>query len=415
MQDEFDVVVVGAGAAGLAAAARLSRAALSVVVLEGQGRIGGRAHTLAARTDLPLDLGCGWLHSADRNPLAALFARAGVALDQTPPAWSRPDANQSLTPEEQAAFALAMRDFEAALERAARAGQEGRAIAHLPPKAARWHPMLEAFSAYYNGAPLSLVSVQDYGAFTDTGVNWRAPDGYGAAICGLAPRSLIVPHCAVLSIDHTGPRLRLETARGAITAKAAVLTVSSALIAQESIRIHPRLPAKVDAATGLPLGQAEKVFLRPAAPEVFPRESHLWGVTDRAETGSYYLRPLGRPVIEAYFGGDHARALSAAGPGAATAFAIDELVAHYGADVRGQLQPLAETGWGVDPWAMGAYSHALPGCSAARRALAEPVDGRLFFAGEATSTRSFSTAHGAWESGLRAADEALAALGLREA
>lgn len=413
MQDEFDVVVIGAGAAGLAAAARLSRAALSVVVLEGQGRIGGRAHTLLARSDLPLDLGCGWLHSADRNPLAALFTRSGVAIDHTPPAWSRPESNQNLTPEDRLAFAQAMRDFEAALDQAARSGQEGRAIAYLPPRAARWHPMLEAFSAYYNGAPLSQISVQDYGAFQDTGVDWRALDGYGAAICSLAPRPLIVPHCAVLSIDHEGPRLRLETARGAITARAAVLTVSTNLIAQESIRIHPRLPAKVDAATGLPLGQAEKVFLRPAAPEVFPRESHLWGATDRAATGSYYLRPLGRPVIEAYFGGEHARALSAE-PGAATAFAIDELVAHYGADVRRQLQPLAETRWGADPWAMGAYSHALPGCAAARRALAEPVGGRLFFAGEATSTRSFSTAHGAWESGLRAADEALAALGLRE-
>lgn len=413
MQDEFDVVVIGAGAAGLAAAARLSRAALSVVVLEGQGRIGGRAHTLLARSDLPLDLGCGWLHSADRNPLAALFIRSGVAIDHTPPAWSRPETNQNLTPEDQLAFAQAMRDFEAALDQAARSGQEGRAIAHLPPRSARWHPMLEAFSAYYNGAPLSQISVQDYGAFQDTGVDWRALDGYGAAICSLAPRPLIVPHCAVLSIDHEGPRLRLETARGAITARATVLTVSTNLIAQESIRIHPRLPAKVDAATGLPLGQAEKVFLRPAAPEVFPRESHLWGATNRSATGSYYLRPLGRPVIEAYFGGEHARALSAE-PGAATAFAIDELVAHYGADVRRQLQPLAETRWGADPWAMGAYSHALPGCAAARRALAEPVGGRLFFAGEATSTRSFSTAHGAWESGLRAADEALAALGLRE-
>ncbi|MDP1989109.1 FAD-dependent oxidoreductase, partial [Phenylobacterium sp.] len=76
MQDRFDVVVVGAGAAGIAAAARLSRAPLSVVVLEGQGRIGGRAHTLAARPDLPLDLGCGWLHSADRNPFVPLFERA---------------------------------------------------------------------------------------------------------------------------------------------------------------------------------------------------------------------------------------------------------------------------------------------------------------------------------------------------
>ena len=409
MQDRFDVVVVGAGAAGIAAAARLSRAPLSVVVLEGQGRIGGRAHTLAARPDLPLDLGCGWLHSADRNPFVPLFERADIPLDRTLPAWRRPEANLSLGPEDRARFEAAMGAFEKALEKAARAGQEGRANAHLP-RAARWRPLLEAFSSYYNGAPLSQVSVQDYGAFIDTGLDWRAVEGYGAAICDLADRSLIVPHCAVLSIDHSGQALRLETARGTVTARAVVLTISSDLLAREAIRLHPHLPTKTDAATGLPLGLADKVFLSPAAPETFPREHHLWGDTEKAETGSYYLRPLGRPVIEAYFGGDHARALAAEGPRAAADFAIEELVSVYGADVRPQLRLLAATSWSQDPWALGAYSHALPGCAPARQVLAEPVEGRLFFAGEATSTRAFSTAHVAWETGLRAADEVLAAL-----
>jgi monoamine oxidase len=409
MQDRFDVVVVGAGAAGIAAAARLSRAPLSVVVLEGQGRIGGRAHTLAARPDLPLDLGCGWLHSADKNPFVPLFERADIPLDRSPPAWRRPEANLSLGAEDRAAFEAAIGAFEKAMEKAARAGQEGRANAHLP-RAARWRPLLEAFSSYYNGAPLSQVSVQDYGAFVDTGVDWRAVEGYGAAICDLADRSLIVPHCAVLSIDHSGQALRLETARGAVTARAVVLTISSDLLAREAIRLHPQLPTKTDAATGLPLGLADKVFLSPAAPEAFPREHHLWGDVKTSATGSYYLRPLGRPVIEAYFGGDHARALAEEGPRAAADFAIEELVGVYGADVRPQLRLLAATSWSQDPWALGAYSHALPGCAPARQVLAEPVEGRLFFAGEATSARAFSTAHGAWETGLRAADEVLAAL-----
>ncbi len=409
MQDQFDVVVVGAGAAGIAAAARLSRAPLSVVVLEGQGRIGGRAHTLLARTDLPIDLGCGWLHSADRNPLAGLFERADIPVDHSTPAWARPGANLSLSPEEAEGFQAAMAAFEERLAQAAASGRESRASAHLAG-AGRWAPMIEAFSAYYNGAPLAQVSVQDYGAYEDTGVNWRAPEGYGAAICALADRSLIVPHCAVLSIDHSRTPLMLETARGPVSARAVVITASSDLIARESIRLTPGLPEKADAATGLPLGLANKVFLSPAAPEAFGREQHLWGRTDTADTGSYYLRPLGRPVIEAYFGGAHARALEAEGPGAAAAFAIEELAGRFGTDLRRQLKVIAETGWASDPWAHGAYSHALPGCAPARQALAAPVDDRLFFAGEATSRTAFSTAHGAWESGLRAADEVLSAL-----
>ncbi|MFZ5727773.1 MAG: flavin monoamine oxidase family protein [Pseudomonadota bacterium] len=409
MQDQFDVVVVGAGAAGIAAAARLSRSPLSVVVLEGQGRIGGRAHTLLARTDLPLDLGCGWLHSADRNPLVPLFERRDIPIDRSEPAWARPEANLSLTPEDGERFGAALAAFEARLEAAAAEGGEGRASAYLPG-VGRWAPMIEAFSGYYNGAGLSQVSIQDYGAYEDTGVNWRAPEGYGAAICALADRSLIVPHCAVLSIDHSRTPLVLETARGPVSARAVVVTVSSDLIARESIRLTPGLPEKVDAATGVPLGLANKVFLSPTAPEAFGREQHLWGRTDTAETGSYYLRPLGRPIIEAFFGGAHARALEAEGPRAAAAFAIEELVGHFGAGVRRQLKVMAETGWASDPWALGAYSHALPGCAPARQVLAAPVEDRLFFAGEATSKTAFSTAHGAWESGLRAADEVLLAL-----
>lgn len=412
MQDHFDVVVIGAGAAGLAAAARLARTRLSVVVLEGQGRIGGRAHTLAARPDLPVDLGCGWIHSADRNPLTALFERADIPVDRTPPAWARPEANLSLKADEAQAFQQALIDFENRLSQAAREGREDRASAHLP-RQARWRPMLEAFSGYYNGAPLSQISARDYDAFVDTGVNWRAPEGYGAAICAVTDRSLVVPHCGVLSIDHSATPIQLETARGRITARAVIITLSSALLAQEAIRFDPPLPAKTDAAMGLPLGLANKVFFSPTAPEAFPREHHLWGATDRAETGSYYLRPLGRPVIEAFFGGDHAKALEAEGPGAAAAFAQEELAKAFGSGAGGQLRLVAETRWGQDPYALGSYSHALPGCAGARVDLAAPVDDRLFFAGEATSLTAFSTAHGAWESGLRAADETLAALGVR--
>jgi monoamine oxidase len=119
---------------------------------------------------------------------------------------------------------------------------------------------------------------------------------------------------------------------------------------------------------------------------------------------------MGRPCIEGFFGGRLAQALEEEGPGAATAFAQDELAGLLGSAWRGRLTPLAETAWRDDPWARGSYSHALPGRSGDRAVLARPVDGRLFFAGEATSPDDFSTAHGAWITGLRAAEEALAAL-----
>jgi monoamine oxidase len=92
------------------------------------------------------------------------------------------------------------------------------------------------------------------------------------------------------------------------------------------------------------------------------------------------------------------------------AMAIDEIVALLGSDYRRKLRPLASSRWAHDPFANGSYSHALPGHAGAREILAAPVDDRLFFAGEATSPNFFSTCHGALESGIRAAEEALGTL-----
>jgi monoamine oxidase len=130
----------------------------------------------------------------------------------------------------------------------------------------------------------------------------------------------------------------------------------------------------------------------------------------RTEMGTYHLRPFGQPCIEGFFGGRFARRLEDTGDGALAAAAIDEIVSFIGNDFRRKLKPLAESRWALDPFARGSYSHALPGHAGDRAVLAAPVDGRLFFAGEATSPNFFSTAHGARDSGERAAREVLANL-----
>jgi monoamine oxidase len=195
-----------------------------------------------------------------------------------------------------------------------------------------------------------------------------------------------------------------------IRAQTVILTIPTSLLAAERIEFRPRLPQVAEAAAGLPLGLADKAFLGLSKPEGLPAEGHLLGRTDRAETASYHLRPFGRPYVEAYFGGRNARALEAEGDGALHAFAIEELVGLLGSDIRRNVSPLTATAWARDPWAMGSYSHALPGHVADRELLAAPIDGRLFFAGEATHPHFFSTAHGAWESGVRAAKEASSAI-----
>jgi monoamine oxidase len=409
MQDHFDVAIVGAGAAGLAAAARLAGLPLSFVVLEARARIGGRALTVRSDAGLPLDRGCGWLHSADRNPLVPLIEKAGFTIDRTPPAWERQAANLGFPPEEQRQFGRAYAAFEERMEAAAETGED-RPGAELFDPTCRWNPLIDAVSSYYNGVEYEAVSVLDYAAYQDTNINWRVAEGYGAALAALAPAGAFLAECPISRIGHDGHGVRLDTPRGTLTARTAIVTVPTPHIAQERLVFSPFLPEKLEAAAGLPLGLANKVFLSLAEPEAFPKDQHLFGKIDRTETGSYHLRPFGRPYIEVFLGGRHACLLEEQGQGAAADFASEELAGLLGSGVRATMTPMGETRWAADPFALGSYSHATPGHSRARQALAAPVGDRLFFAGEATSAHFYSTAHGAWGTGLRAADEAIAAL-----
>jgi monoamine oxidase len=408
-QSEYDVVVIGAGAAGLAATRTLAGAPISSVLLEARSRIGGRAHTVAPWRNLPLDLGPEWLHSADRNLLARVIEAAGFAIDRTPPHWMRQSGNVAMSAQEQADFRAASEAFRRRLEAAADQGEEGPAAAWLAP-GCRWNALIDAISSYYNGAEYDQVSLQDYLAYDESGVSWRVVEGYGAALAAVADVEAQVD-CAVSRVDHSGARVIVSTPHGELSARAVIITLPTSLIADGALAFSPDLPAKRAAAEGLPLGLADKVFLALDEPEALPLEGHLFGHADRAETGSYNTRPFGRPLIEGYFGGRCADALERDGEGALAAFAMDELAGLLGSGVRATIRPIVATAWRRDPWTLGSYSHALPGRSGERAVLAEPVDDRLFFAGEACSTHLYSTVHGAWQTGEVAALRALAALG----
>ena len=216
--------------------------------------------------------------------------------------------------------------------------------------------------------------------------------------------------CPVRSIDHSGKRLRIETDEGTIAADVAIVTLPSDLIADEAIRFTPALPEKSDAASGLPLGLADKLFLSLEHAEEFEKDTRLFGRTDRSGTGAYHFRPFGRPQIEAYYGGALAAELEAGGESAFMDFALGELTALFGSDFAKRLKPIGTHRWKADQFARGSYSYALPGKADCRAALAAPVDGRIFFAGEACSRGDYSTAHGAYQTGIDAAEQAIAAL-----
>ncbi len=406
---EFDVVVVGAGAAGIAAAKRLALARLEVVVVEARGRLGGRAVTTRPLPGLALDLGCEWLHSADRNPWTGIAGQLGFALDRKLPDWgSRVAWRQGEAAD--AEWRKARDEFYARLDRAS--GEPGdRAAAELLEPGNKWNPLLRAISTWANGAELEQVSVKDYGRYDPSDVNWRALEGYGALIARFGEDLPVSLNTIVTRIDHGGIRVRIETNRGDLHARAAIVTLPTNVLASGAVGFIPALPGKLAAAAGLPMHVVNKFFLRLDGDfDAVAPDSNLVGDTGGSRTGAYQIRPHGWPVILGYYGGDFAAELEERGLDATADFAIGELAGLFGNDIRKQLSPLAGSAWGGDPYARGAYSMALPGHADDRAVLASPVDGRLFFAGEACSASDFGTAHAAYRTGEEAASQIVAAL-----
>ncbi len=409
LPSHIDVAIIGAGAAGLGAARTLEGAGLSVIVLEARDRIGGRAHTIMAAPGIPFDLGCEWLHSADKNDFVGIAKQLGFTVDTKRPPWREQTYDAVFTKAQRMEYFAAMDAFYDRAEQAAENDADAPAAACLEP-GNPWNPMIDAVSTYINGFELKDVSLHDMDAYEDTEVNWRLPDGYGTLIAAYGAPCPVALNTEVTVIDHSGARVKIETSRGTLTAAQVIVCVPTNLLARQDIRFHPPLPAKVDAAAGLPLGADNKVMLALDDADKWPADVGLRGATISTDIGSFHLRPSGRPCIAGFYGGTFAREMETAGEGALLAHSIDEIVQLLGSDIRRKLTPLAESRWCHDRFARGAYSAAKPGHAESRAMLAAPVDGRLFFAGEATSPNFFSTAHGARESGVRAAQEVMAAV-----
>lgn len=407
---DFDVVVIGAGAAGVGAGRALAETGCRFVLLEARDRVGGRAWTVDSGQGYPIDLGCEWLHSADINPLVPLARALGVEIDEHAAVWAAEWNEAQLGAAAYADYrdtVEALYDGAAAL---AEAGGPDVAWGDLLAPGNRWRAPLDAVCGWITGARLDQVSAVDAGRNLETMVNWRLPGGYGALIRRLADGLPVKLSAPVTRVDWRGGEIAVETAAGRLTAGRVIVTLPTNVLASGAVDFAPALPAeKLQAAADLPLGADLKLFLAVEGEPFGPlRDRQINTRFDRVESCHMHLQPFGWPLVGCYFGGDLARDLEAAGLAAMAAFAEDELVFACGEKIRGNFTAIAASAWMADPLAGGAYSYARPGAADARALLAKPLEERLFFAGEATSREHYATAHGAFMSGQRAAREALA-------
>lgn len=403
-----DVIVVGAGAAGLSAAKHLMAAGRDVLVLEAADYVGGRCVTDSFTFPVPFDRGGSWLHSAEKNPLARIAEKQGTTLHKTPwqHAWVR-TPERFLTNAEVADYG----QFHAAMWEAINAAGSDFPTASVESvlPVSPWRDTAKHWVAQMLGGDADETSASDSAQYADADGDWLVEGGLGAFVHSLHANVPVRLNCPVRGIDYSGAGVRIVTPDGDVETKCAVLTVSVGVLAAEAIRFTPGLPDdKLSAIQHLPMGLLNKVGI------LFDPKwtgAHEGQMIDYAPGGDAFCTILlgfyGSSLASGFTAGRFGGLLEAEGPGAATAFCLQALREVFGSDVTKHVRQTSETAWRGDPHKLGSYSHAMPGGHGARAALATPLQDKVFFAGEATMPDAFATVHGAYRSGLAAAKQVI--------
>ncbi|MDY0871741.1 flavin monoamine oxidase family protein [Dongia rigui] len=405
MQSSCDLVIIGAGAAGLAAARAARDAGLNIEVVEAASRIGGRGYTDLTTFPAPFDLGCQWLHAATINPYTKAADRLGFRYRKSNFNYRIHDGKWWLNERLVDEFGQSLAATYDRIAAAGAAGDDGPAARSIDP-ADDWAPLFRRAYTGYMAWPPEEVSTYDTSRFHFTDEDWPVEDGYGALIAAEGADIEVNLDCPVKSIDWGSNEVMVGTARGMIFCRAVLVTVSIAVLKAERIKFFPLLPDwKLDALDRLQMGHAEKAgfwLKRDIFAGMDPHFAMLnW---EDAPTAGFLCKPFDRPMVTMFASGPFARDLFAQGSDAAIAEARSLLTKVFGADIQKEIVTACATNWVNDPYILGAYSVLSPHGGEARAELAQPIENRVFFAGEAASSDGFSTAHGAYNSGMAAVD-----------
>lgn len=412
-----DVVVVGAGAAGLAAARVLLDQGRSVLIVEARDRIGGRVFTDRMRLGVPFDMGASWIHGAATNPWTAIAEDLGART-----VWD--DRRRLVLKDGRPVDAQEMEAFVQARQRAFRAlyaaTGAGRDVAAstVVPRDGLWGSQAAASIAQWLcGLDLEDVSTAAFHGESseyDTPEDLLLPEGYGTLVERYGAGLPVRLETRVTAIRHDAAGVTIATDAGTLQAKAVIVTLPTDVLAADSVRFDPALDdSRRMALDAMKLTLLTKIGLRfDGDPFGVTEPTYLHEPSFDEQGAMYVIRPAGADYVLALIGGRLAHRLEAEGEDAQIEAALEPLVRVLGHDVRRRFRVGIATRWGQDPLARGTYSHPRPGLAHLRPELARPHGERILFAGEATDTGGWAgTVAGATISGWRAAREALALLG----
>lgn len=410
--ERHDVIIVGAGMAGLTAARELDRAGLDVLLLEAQDRIGGRALADTTTFSVPIDYGAAWLHGLDTNPLDEIADRLGFHRVDTNLDGPIFVGNRPATEEENKACEEAYEQIERAFDAAVEAGQDP-AVAELVEDAPCSELMMDDLARFESAAEAEDTSVVDAASFASDDDDFVRESI--AAFVAAYGKDVPVRLSSVVTRIHYGPHgVTVELASGErFEGKRVLVTVSTGVLAAGRIAFDPPLPQwKLDAIAALPMGLLNKVVLEFKTDIFGDTPSNSWVLWDGPgrDNLAFVIKPFDAPIAVGFHGGQQARNFEK-DDAAALAHVQGALRQMYGPRVDSELLRTRLTHWGSNPYSLGSYSAARPGGSRMHAVMAQPVGDRLFFAGEACARPIYNgSLAGAYESALNASKLIIASL-----
>ncbi len=410
---DADIVVIGAGAAGIAAARRVMAANRKVIVVEAAGQAGGRCLTDTATFEVPFDRGARWMHNPDTNPMIRLARNAGLEISAAPPGQKIRIGRRNARAGETEQFLAALVRANRAIDDASRGRVDVSCASVLPKDLGDWAGTAEfVLGANATGKDLKDISVMDKARAQERNAAIGCRQGLGTLIAKLGeqvPLSLSTP---ASRISWSNRDVTVETPTGKIAARAAVVTVSSNVLTAGNIRFTPDLPKRhLDAAAKLSLGSYDHIALQlQGNPLGLGRDEMIIEQSNSTRTALLFANTGSSSLCSIDVAGSFGRDLSTQGEKAMIAFGIEWLTKLFGSEAASAVKKSSATRWNAAPFVLGAMSAAIPGGQPSRRVLSEPI-GCMFLAGEATHETLWGTVDGAWESGERAAEAALRRIG----
>lgn len=422
----IDVLVVGAGIAGLAAARRLHDAGYRVITLEARERLGGRLMTYQEWDGINVDLGATWIHGAGpRNPIAQLAKKVGARLATTSTEKTETYSSEGelYDDADMEVMEALQGEIEAAISDAQDSDEDHSLLVAV--RSELGYSKLSAGDRKRVDFLLNTTYEHEYGASAkELSVHWfDSGDAYsGSESLFLDGYRVLVEHLSkgldiklgqiVSAIDSSGDGVVVKSGGQTYHAEQVIVTVPLGVLKSGAIEFYPELPAeKSEAIEGLGVGVLNKCCLR--FPEAFWDTDMDWINYVPEQHGQWaewvsLARATDAPILMGFNAADFGREIEGWTDAEIVQDAMKTLRVMFGDDIP-EPTDWAITRWAADPFALGSYScNVLGSAPPMRNDLASSVDGKLFFAGEATDEQFYQTVHGAYASGLRAANEVVA-------